>query len=173
MHLSTARSVCTFPIVALVVTFGSGIALAADEPIDRDSLRTLDAVRVAVENVPDNPPKSLDNDSLLRFVEARLEAAHVPLQQHGEYPVGDPYLRVAIKTTAENHGVVGYHVGVEFVQIVFLRRDPALTFNRARTWAATEHMGLATPAQLTERIRKDLAEEVDQFVAAYKAANPK
>lgn len=160
-------------IALLMVTLSAGAVLAADEAIDRDSLRTLDAVRVAVEEVPDHAPKGLDRDTLLRFVESRLEAAHVTVQQHGEYPVGDPFLRVTLKTTAESHGVIGYRVGVDFLQIVFLRRNPTLTFNRAQTWAANDHMGLTAPGQLVEHVRKDLAEEVDQFIAAYQSANPK
>jgi hypothetical protein len=144
---------------------------ASDEPIDRESLRSLDGVRVDVEDVPANAPKDLQKESLVRFVEARLEAAHVPLQGHGEYPVGDPFLRVIVKTTGENGGPVAYHIDVEFMQIVFVRRNPQLTFNRAQTWAANARMGLVPRAELVERIHKDLAEQLDQFIAAYKSVN--
>jgi hypothetical protein len=144
---------------------------AADEQIDRESLRSLDGVRVAVQDLPAGAPKELNKDALREFVESRLVAAHVPLLMPGEYPVGDPFLRVTVKTTAESAGVAGYHVDLEFVQIVFVRRNPMLTFNRAQTWAANAHMGLAARGQLTERVRKDLAEEVDQFIAAYKSVN--
>jgi hypothetical protein len=107
---------------------------------------------------------------LIRFVEARLEAAHVPLQQHGEYPTGDPFLRVIVKTT-ENGGIVAYHVALDFAQIVFVRRNPMLTFNRAQTWSANARMGLVARGQLVDRVRKDLADQVDQFIAAYKSVN--
>jgi hypothetical protein len=145
---------------------------AADEQIDRESLRSLDGVRVAVEDLPAGAPKDLNTDALRRFVESRLVAAQVPLQKPGEYPVGDPFLRITIKTTSENDDVTGYHVDVEFVQLVFLRRNPMLTFNRAQTWAAHARMGLAHRGQLTERVQRDLADEVDQFIAAYLAVNP-
>jgi hypothetical protein len=144
---------------------------ASDDPIDRESLRSLDGVRVAVENVPATAPKDLDHDSLVKFVEARLEAAHVPLQRHGEYPVGDPFLRVIVKTTAETDGLTAYHIDVEFLQIVFVRRNPMLTFNRAQTWSAHSRMGLVPRAQLVDRAHKDLAEQIDQFIAAYKTVN--
>ncbi len=144
---------------------------ASDEPIDRESLRSLDGVRVAVEDVPANAPKDLDKDSLVKFVEARLEAAHVPLQRHGEFPVGDPFLRVLVKTTGEISGLTAYRIDVEFMQIVFLRRNPMLTFNRAQTWSANARMGLVPRAQLADRARKDLAEQIDQFIAAYKSVN--
>jgi hypothetical protein len=144
---------------------------ASDEQIDRESLRALDGVRVAIEDPPASAPRDLNKDALRRFVESRLAAAHVPLLGPGEYPTGDPFLRVTIKTTPESGGVVGYHVALEFAQIVFVRRNPMLTFNRAQTWAANAHMGLAARGQLVERVQKDLADEVDQFIAAYKSVN--
>ena len=58
------------------------------------------------------------------------------------------------------------------MQIVFVRRNPMLTFNRAQTWARTRTWASRPRGQLTERVHKDLAEEVDQFIAAYKSANP-
>jgi hypothetical protein len=148
---------------------------ASDEPIDRESLRSLDGVRVVVEDAPAAAPKALDpkgidRDSLLHFVESRLEAAHVPLQQHGEFPVGDPFLRVIVKT-AENGELTAYHLDVDFVQIVFVRRNPTLTFNRAQTWSANARIGLVARGQLADRVRKDLADQVDQFIAAYKSVN--
>ena len=77
---------------------------ASDEQIDRESLRSLDGVRVAVEDLPASAPKDLDQRFCAEFVEARLVAAHVPLQHPGEYPTGDPFLRVTIKTTAKTVG---------------------------------------------------------------------
>ncbi len=149
---------------------------AADEQIDRDSLRTLDAVRVAVEDLPAGVSEEFSNKKLSKgtlrdFVEARLTAAHIPLLRHGEYPVGDPFLRVTVTATAASGNVVGYRVDLDFVQIVFLRRDPTLTFNRATTWAAKAHLGLSARGQVTERLKKDLGDEVDQFIAAYKSVN--
>ena len=165
-----------FRAAALAALLAAAGLRASDEPIDRESLRSLDGVRVAVEDVPAGAPKGLDpkgldKDSLLRFVEARLETAHVPLQQHGEYPVGDPFLRVIVKTTAENGGLTAYHIDLDFVQIVFVRRNPMLTFNRAQTWSANARMGLVARGQLVDRVRKDLADQVDQFIAAYKSVN--
>jgi hypothetical protein len=87
--------------------------------------------------------------------------------------VGDPYLYVRVTTTPESGGVTGYHVELEFIQIVFLRRNPALTFNRAQTWKAAGQMGLAPTARVAEKIQQELSAAVDQFIAAYRAVNPK
>jgi hypothetical protein len=162
-------------ILLAMALVGAGSALASDDPIDRESLRALDGVRVAINDVPANAPKELTEDSLIHFVEARLEAAHVPLQRHGEFPVGDPFLRVTIQTTSlttpEANGLVAYHIDVEFMQIGFIRRNPTLTFNRAQTWSTKARMGLVPAADLVERIREDLAEQIDQFSTAYKSVN--
>jgi hypothetical protein len=177
-----------FAMVAAAL--GATLLFSADDQTDRASLRTLDGVRVAVEELPagispeftkEFGSKGLSKDGLRDFVEARLAAAHVPILQRGEYPVGDPFLRVTItatdkatadQTAAESGNAVGYRVDLDFVQIVFLRRDPALTFNRATTWAAKAHLGLTPRGQIAERVKKDLSDEVDQFIAAYKSANP-
>jgi hypothetical protein len=59
------------------------------------------------------------------------------------------------------------------MQIVFLRRNPALTFNRAQTWKAAGQMGIAPTTRVTEKIQQELSAQVDQFIAAYRAVNPK
>ena len=159
-------------LAALTLVLALTLLHASDEQIDRESLRSLDGVRVSVEDLPASAPKDLTKESVRKFVEARLASAHVPLQNPGEYPTGDPFLRVTINTTAESAGVAGYHVALEFMQIVFVRRNPMLTFNRAQTWAANPHMGLAAKGQLVERVRSDLGDEVDQFITAYKSVNP-
>ncbi len=160
----------TFALAALLVWLPARLH-ASDDPVDRESLRALDGVRVAINDVPANAPKELTEDALIHFVEARLEAAHVPLQRHGEFPVGDPFLRVTIQTTPETNGLVAYHIDVEFMQLGFIRRNPTLTFNRAQTWSTKARMGLAPRAELLTQIHKDLTEQIDQFSAAYKSVN--
>jgi len=141
----------------------------ADTPIERDSLRDLDGVRVVVES----PAGGLDKDQLQKAVESKLRAAGIKVQNPGDFPVGDPFLRLRVTTTAESNGIVGYNVELEFLQIVFLRRNPALTFNSAQTWKAKGQVGLAPAARLVGKIQQELSAQVDQFIAAYRASNPK
>ena len=153
-------------------------ALASDQPIDRESLRALYGVRVVVEDLPANAPAELirelgGTEALRKTIEAKLEAAHVPTLNQGEFPVGDPFLRVSIKTTPETNGLIAYRVAVEFMQIVFVRRNPQLTFNRAQTWAAESQMGIAPKKQLADRVKNDLDAQLDQFIAAYLSVNQK
>lgn len=150
----------------------SGLS-AADQPIDRESLRALDGVRLVVEDLPAGAPTELNKDALKKLVESKLAAAHIPVLNPGEYPVGDPFLRVKIKMTPESGGLTAYHVELDFVQIVFVRRNPMLTFNRAQTWAADARMGLVARKQLAERVQRDLDAQVDQFTTAYLSVNSK
>ena len=86
--------------------------------------------------------------------------------------MGDPFLRVRIATTAPRKGLVGYRVDVDFAQIVFLRRNPLVTFNRAQTWAATPAIGLTRAAKLLENVNSALAQQISQFIAAYLSVKP-
>jgi len=162
------RTSCLF-----VAMLGANALWAADQPIDRESLRALDGVRIVVEDLPAGAPIELNKDALQRSVETKLAAAHIPVLNSGEYPVGDPFLRVKIKMTPETSGLIAYHVELDFAQIVFMRRNPTLTFNRAQTWAADARMGLVARKQFAERVQKDLDAQVDQFTAAYLSVNSK
>jgi len=145
-----------------------------DTELDRSSLKDLDGVRVAVEELPASlSAKGLTQEKLRKSVEAKLEAAKITVLNPGEFPVGDPFLRIRISATASQKGLTTYRVEVDFAQIVFLRRNPMLTFNRAQTWSATPVMGLTQTSRLAENVNRGLAEQVDQFVTAYLSANPR
>lgn len=143
----------------------------ADER-DRESLRDLDGVRVAIE-APSLafPVKGISVDELQQAAAGRLAKAGIRILNQGAYPVGDPYLRLKVATTDETNGLAAYSVQVDFVQIVFLRRNPAVTFNRAETWKANPRIGLVPTSQLAQAILDELSGQLDQFVAAYRAAN--
>ena len=82
------------------------------------------------------------------------------------------YLNVRIAASMEANRLNAYDVELSFVQIVFLRRKPSVTFNRAQTWKALGRIGIAAPAQVSEAIQQELARQLDQFIKAYLAVNP-
>ncbi len=129
-------------------------------------------MRVAVEELP--PPAvraGLSSDGLRQLTEAQLRTAGVKVSGDGSFPTGDPYLRVMIRASPERAGVVACDLQVDFVQIVFMRRNPAVTFNRAQTWKADAQPALVPAAQLAEAARRALAEQVGQFIDDYRAVN--
>lgn len=144
----------------------------ADER-DRESLRDLDGIRVAVEDLSlALPVKGISAEQLKQTTEMKLRQAHIEVLNQGEFPVGDPYLRVRVATSPKEGDFAAYDVEVDFVQIVFLRRNPTATFNRSETWKASGRVGIARVGQLADRIRQALSDQMDQFIAAYRAVNP-
>lgn len=144
-----------------------------DTALDRASLKDLDGVRVVVEELPATlAAKGITQEKVRKWIEAQLTSEKIVVLNPGEFPVGDPFLRVHIATTAPQKALVGYRVDVDFAQIVFLRRNPMITFNRAQTWAAMPAMGLTSPPRLVENVNRALAQQTAQFIAAYLSVNP-
>jgi hypothetical protein len=140
----------------------------ADRVEDRPSLKDLDGVRVAVEE-PVAPP--LDRDVLRMAVERQVRTANIRVLGMGEFPTGDPHLRVTVSLSQALSGIVACAVQLDFVQIVFMRRNPAVTFNRAQTWKADAQLLLVPPTNVADAVTRELARQVDQFVSDYRAVN--
>lgn len=140
---------------------------------DRQSLRDLDGIYV---DVTDLPPlvitQGLSAERLKEDVEERLRRAGVEVLPMGHFRTGDPHVQIAIRVSEPQGRLVASHVEVTFMQICFLRRNPIVTFNRARTWTATSALVLGQVGQLAATIRRDLTSQIDQFVAALRAVNP-
>ena len=161
-------------ILPLAAGLASVCLAASDTPIDRESLRDLDSVRVVVEEFPANASANgLSQGKLREAVEGKLRMAGVRIASAAEFPVGDPALRVHVTMSQETNGLVAYLVELNFAQVVFLRRNPAVTFNRAQTWAAGSQIGLVPPAGLVEGVNRSLSRQVAQFTAAYFSVNPR
>ena len=132
------------------------------------SLKDLDGIRVAV----DEPlPSALSRDTIKAAVEAQLRAANVKVLGLGDFPTGDPHLRITISASAPRSDLIALGVQVDFVQIVFMRRNPAVTFNRAQTWKADAQVQIVAAAQLSRAVQGELTRQVEQFVQDYRKAN--
>jgi hypothetical protein len=139
---------------------------------ERESLRDLDGVSIDVEEItPIAKASGLSRESLRQLIEATLVAARIRVLRMGEFQTGDPYLRVRVATTMESRGTVAFLVQVDFVQIVFMRRNPAVTFNRAETWSAAPGLGMAQPAQLAPAVRRVVLDGINEFVKDFQATN--
>jgi hypothetical protein len=144
----------------------------ADRQQDRASLKDLDGVRVAVETLPAFlESRGVTAATLKTAIEAQLRGAGITVLGQGDFPPGDPYLRVTVTASPERSRLVACGVQVDFVQIVFLRRNPAVTFNRAQTWKADAQLALVPTGQVVDTIRRELSRQVDQFVEDYRATN--
>ena len=140
---------------------------------DRESLRNVDGVKVVVEELPPEAAAlRLRREDIQRIVDTRLRGAGIRVHTSGHFPPGDPFLRVSVTVTAQQRGIVGYHVIVDFVQLAFLRRDPRFVYNRAQTWKASGEMHLAPAEELAESIQREIIRQVDEYAADYLAVNP-
>jgi len=145
---------------------------ASDTPLDRQSLRDLDGVRVTVDDIP--AAAEFDTqDQIRKQIEDGLRAARIRVLNSGEFPVGDPALRLHLAIAADAKGVTGFTIEMDFVQIVFMRRNPEITFNRAQTWSAGSEMALTSRARMREDVRRAIAAQLEKFVVAYRSVNPK
>jgi hypothetical protein len=143
------------------------------EIIDRESLRDLDGIRVEVDPLPSLLTRQgLSADALAADIEAQLRRAGVNVLMMGEFRTGDPHIQLVVTASDVQSNLVGSRVEVNFVQICFLRRNPLVTFNRARTWTASAVVTLGPAAQAAARVRRDLTRQIDQFIEDYKQVNP-
>jgi len=139
---------------------------------DRASLQDLDGIRVDVEALPPLVVKQgLSAERLKADVEGQLRHAGLRILPMGEFLTGDPHLQVVVRVSDVQGSAVASQVELNFVQIVFMRRNPAVTFNRARTWNATARVSLGPAAQLADRVRGETTRQVEQFIADYRQAN--
>jgi hypothetical protein len=135
---------------------------------DRLSLQDLDGVRVTVEG---SLPRGITAEALKHAVETQLAAGKVRILSLGEFPTGDPHVRLTVSTSRERGGFAAASVQLDFVQIVFMRRNPAVTFNHGQTWRADAQVVLAPVAGIARDVQREVARQVDQFIRDYRAVN--
>src|SRR5262245_36467155 len=128
---------------------------------DRESLRDLTGVRVSVEDLtPVAKANGVSSERLRVLVTEKLRRAGIPVLTIGDFPLGDPFLRIRLNTS-DARGPIAYTIEVDFVQTVFMRRNPAVTFNRAQTWRATGELGVVEGVQLADTVMRRVASQAD------------
>jgi hypothetical protein len=157
-----------FLAAALLLT---PIACASDDKTDRATLKGIKAVCVVVEVSAEAIRGGVDKDKLQSDVEGRLQQQGAPFDKNATTCV---YLNVRALQAMGGKGkplpLYAADFRLELLQTVALLRDPASkTF--APTWSS-ENMTTVPAADLGETAFEIVASLVDQFVAAYKSANP-
>lgn len=143
----------------------------ADRLRDRPSLKDLDGVRVAVEPLSAGAITLGITEGLLKAnTEALIREARLRVLGQGDFPTGDPHLRLSASVT-ERAGLVACALQVAFVQIVFMRRDPSVTFNRGQTWKADAEVVLVPAPELVAAVTTELRRQVGQFLEDYRAVS--
>lgn len=162
-------------IAVLVLVVGPiSPTLAGDGPRDRESLAGLAGVHVLVEPMDaDVEQEELAQSTLRTDVEVKLRQAGIRVLTMTESALapGSPYLylRVSMLRVPEMP-LYAVNIHLELDQRVMLARNPTIAL-LAPTWstASTGVAGMNKLDWLRERVR----DQVDRFINAYLAANPK
>jgi hypothetical protein len=142
------------------------LSAAGDSDSTRASLKGLTAFDVVVEQIGskvDGKDAALKREDLQTEVEARLAKAGIRVSKDAAAVL---YANVAVVC---NRGSCAFDIVLEVQQRVRLARRPRAGTLIAPTWT-TGVTGLV--ARRPDLIRENLRDQVDQFVAAYRSANP-
>jgi hypothetical protein len=131
------------------------------------------AVYISVERVdPEVQRDGLTEKEIETLVRTRLQTNGIGILNRGQWLAepGNPFLYVhanVFKLSESNEYI--YAVRASLKQTVYPVREP-IEIIGAATWSAGGSIGI-TPS--LEKIRASIQDQVDRFVAAYRAVNPR
>jgi hypothetical protein len=148
-------------------------AFAQDDADTRPTLRGFSGVYVVVEPLsPQIEREGLTTDRLQKEIEARIRTAGVKVLSKEEFlkTLGKPYLYVNVGISILRTQITRYifYIRLEFNQEVSLVKTPE-SIVPAATWSTG---GWGIDFNL-ENIRDVLKNQVEKFIDAYLAVNPK
>jgi hypothetical protein len=155
----------TFLLVALLAVFGAGLS-AGDAALDRATLRGLKAFNIVIDPLdPQLEKGGLSADALRSRIDTRLRHAGIALDNNAIEFVG-----LRIDSMLAKKGQDSLCFSLAFYQPVLLTRDQTIRTATA-TWDV--HKMLVIPAKSLVDAAVDAVDQIaDQFVAAYRSANP-
>ena len=152
-------------------------AFGQGNPSAGETLLGLTGVNVVVEDLPVEPAaerEGLTPTAIRADTEAQLREAGIRVLNDDAWQTapGRPWLFVRVRTVRPDVATSGYTyvISVDLMQRTTLTRDPSLETD-AMTWT-TGAIGTVGGYTLT-RVRERLHAEVDTFIRAYWAVNPK
>lgn len=155
----------TAALFCLVLISVSG--RASDAPADRETLRGIKSIKVAVDPPgPELNSEGLRAADLQARIEARLSKASIAME-----PAAREFLGLHLIAVQETKGAFGICLALGVYQGVLLDRDHNIR-TAVPTWE-TQSIVVVRPKQVREAIDNTLDQLVDQFIRAYETANPK
>ncbi len=155
-------------IIAALVLFASATrGMAGDTPMDRATLRGIKALKVVADRTgPDLERAGLTAASLQSQVEEKLRNAGVPID-------GKAIEFIAVRALAAHDRRTPYALCLSLgvYQIVSLARDAAVKTS-TETWGS-ESVLIIPPQQLSRATAESVDALLNQFLEAYRSANPK
>ena len=171
------RAVTTLPLAALVVTVLVSPGLAQEAPTTAATLRGLTGVDVVVEELPAEPDVEearLGSSAVQEDIESQLREGGIRVLSDEEWQAapGRPWLFVRVqmlRPQAARRAFV-YVISLDLMQQVGLARDPGIDAV-GMTWRTGE-IGTVSAINVS-RVRDSLRAQVDTFINAYWAVNPR
>ena len=164
-------------IVQLTALVGMALVSSAlaQDPTAAETLRGLTGVDVVVEDPqagPEAERAGLTRSTLQSDIESQLREAGIRVLSDDEWQAAPdrPWLFVRVQTMRPAAGVYGYIISVDVMQRVRLARDPNIDAV-AMTWTTGEIGSVG--GDNVSRIRDSVQAQVDLFINAYWAVNPK
>ena len=153
------------------------IASASDDKTDRATLKGVKSMCVVVE-VADQAHSKLSKEELQTEIEGKLKQAGIAIDKNGttclylNVRVLQAIGRQAIAIRRKDKPIPLYAVDLrlEFLQTVALTRDPAAK-TYAPTWS-TANLATVASDDLGKTALEITTSLADQFITAYKSANP-
>jgi len=161
-------------VLLIIAALLAGISSAAAKEGDKQggaALSGLKGVGVVVEDLaPDAVQEGFNAQLIQADVEQKLRDGGVRILTEQELmkAPGMPYLCFKIFTFKDDE-LYAYHITLELKQMVSLVRKPRISLS-STTWKASA--GGTVGVKKISELRAFVTEKADQFVSAWKAANP-
>ena len=147
-------------------------AWAVDNQESRASLRGLSGIGLLIGALDAEIERGgLTREQIQTEVQQRLRRAGIPLlsKEEAAQRPGAPFLAVSVNTIRHPMGLYAYSIDVVLYQSVTLVRDA--TSASVPTWS-TGTLGIV-PSKRLAAILKSTAEQVEQFIRAYRTMHPR
>jgi hypothetical protein len=167
------KFICAFTASIFLFSFFLPQAIAMDNDAARASLRGIEAIRLAVEDLtPELAKEGLNSDQIHSAAEQQLREAGIKVVVDDKMP----FLLVSLAIARFGRNNYLYTVKVELYQIVvpyrFLPEKEGSSSGQnavfASTWSTPGGMG-ATPN--LQEMKTSVKSEVARFIEAFKASN--
>lgn len=161
-------------VLAGFLTLTTALSAQMDDESSRRTLAGLRGVEVVVEDLnPAVPHPGIEQSDIQTDVELKLREAGIPVlpKSQGVLSPGSPWLYVRLALFTREDGMYAYAIEVVLNQSTRMIRDASI-MSTATTWEAEGTVGTVGENQLRD-VRETIGDQVNQFVNAYLAANPK
>ncbi len=155
-------------------------ANAEDSPATRLSLRGLPGVGLSILPLSDDARRlGISSERLEGLFRARLQAAKIPVLSPAEQQrtPGRPGLSLHVAALRLENDEFLYSIHLDLKQWVALLGNPNATLETAlavpaTTWSPDYRFGIAPSEEIQADVLAATGQMIDEFVAAYRRANP-